>query len=175
LYCWLEEQGWPFADRVASRIKKRIARESDPTLSRELKFALALTYKARDDHSAAEVVYLKLIEEDPSDPSALILLAEQKLHEQLPEEALRIIERAIAVASHLGHLRRHSLAVKARIASELKAYDVVESVLKQIMNLNLVPGTYDVGIERDFFDRLPAGAISAEVARQYDEFTRQRR
>jgi hypothetical protein len=33
----------------------------------------------------------------------------------------------------------------------------------------------DVGVERDFVDRLPAGVIEGDLLRQYDEFCRRNR
>ena len=66
--------------------------------------------------------------------------------------------------------REYTLGAKARIALDLKRYDIVESVLKEIMQLKMDPDIPDIGRERNFFDRLPPGSIDAEVARQYNEF-----
>src|SRR5262245_57719958 len=103
----------------------------------------------------------------------LISLAGQKLYfENRPELAMSIIDRAIPVAYRSGVFRRHALATKARIALQLKRYDVVESVLKDILQLTFNRRNFDIGRERDILDRLPPGSIDPEVARQYDKFCR---
>ena len=81
-----------------------------------------------------------------------------------------IIERALEIAYRTGTLRRYTLGQKARIALDLKRYDIVEDVLKEIMQLKNDPEIPDIGRERDFFDRLPPDSIDPEVARQYNEY-----
>ena len=69
----------------------------------------------------------------------------------------------------------HALATKARIALELKHYQVVEDMIRQIMGIDRSLGIADIKPERDFFDRLPPGAIDPELARQYDQYTANRK
>ena len=83
---------------------------------------------------------------------------------------MSIIDEAIDRAMRSGNFRRDALGTKARIALGLKDYGVVEEVLKQLMGLKFVHGNVDCGIERDFLDRLPPGAIDAKVASDYDRF-----
>jgi hypothetical protein len=92
------------------------------------------------------------------------------LHENLPEDATRFADRAVAVAMRTGVFRREALGMKARIGLELSDYGMVESALREIMQLTFTPGNLDIGAERDFFDRLPPGSIDPEVAKAYHEY-----
>jgi hypothetical protein len=81
-----------------------------------------------------------------------------------------IVDRAVAAAMAAGVFRREALGVKARVAVELRDFVLVENVLQQIMALIFTRGNADIGVERDFFDRLPFGSIDPDVARAYDEY-----
>jgi tetratricopeptide (TPR) repeat protein len=158
---------------VIHAVEERIDSEPDAAKRRELKFILAQEYGHAQDYAASEAIYLALVEAEPDDPTPLIKLAEQKFYfERQLEAAMRIIDRAIAVACGSGKLRRNALSVKARIALAMREFQVVEGVLKRIMQLGLEYGYTDTGGMRDFFDRLPPGSIDPEVARQYDEHCR---
>jgi hypothetical protein len=124
---------------------------------------------------AAEAVHRVDADANPDEARPLISLATQKLYdENLPEDAMRIIDRAVAAATRSGLFRREALGVKARIALELGDYRAAEDVLRQIMGLAMTRGHIDIGAERDFFDRLPAGSIDPEVARAYHDYCRAR-
>ena len=77
---------------------------------------------------------------------------------------MEVIDRALEVARRTGTLRRYTLGNKARIALDLKRYDIVEDVLKEIMELKIDPELPDIGRERDFFDRLPPNSIDPDVS-----------
>ena len=123
------------------------------------------------DYVAAEAIERLLADKHPDDLLPLNSLAFNKcsLQDQ-PEEAMPIINRALEVARRTGTLQRYTLDNKARIALDLKRYDIVEDVLKEIMELKIDPELPDIGRERDFFDRLPPDSIDPEVARQYNEY-----
>jgi len=154
-------------------IEEKIRNESDPMVLRALNFALGWEYRGVGDYTAYEAVSLRMFDAEPDEPVPLISLAEHKLLVQKqPEAAMPIIDRAIEVAFRSGIFRRHALATKARIALDLAQYHVVEEILRQIMQLEFGRGNADIGVERDFYDRLPPGSIDADVARQYDAFCR---
>jgi hypothetical protein len=160
---------------IIPTLERALEAETNPYRQRSLKFALAFEHQRVGNHMDAEVIYLRLFDEDPDEAAPLTFLANQKLYyENQPEAALPIIDRAIAAAFRSGHFRRDALMVKARIAVQLQAYQVVEDVLKQIMELKREPGAVDVTAKRDFLDRLPPDAISEEVFSQYDEFSRRK-
>jgi len=151
-------------------LKDRIGRESHPFKISALRHFMAEEYRDRGDYASSAAIYLDVFNDNPTEPMPLIILAGQKLNEEdQPDEAMRIIERAVDVALRSGTYRRHALGVKARIALRLGAYRVVEDVLRQITELKFTRGNADIGIERDFLDRLPPGSIDREVARRYDE------
>jgi hypothetical protein len=172
--CWhrdlvMSNRGRP----ITPMIEKRMKEETDTFRLRELRSLLASEYAAEGNYTTAEAIRLQEFQEDPDDPMPLISLAGQKLyHEDRPELAMPIIDRAIPVAFRSGIFRRHALATKARIALELKQYDIVEGLLKDILQLTFNRKNVDIGRERDILDRLPPGSIDPEVARQYDEYCR---
>jgi tetratricopeptide (TPR) repeat protein len=159
--------------KITPIIEKRLEKESNRFRIERLRWMLALEHQREGNYAAAEAIYLQEFEEDRDDPMPLISLAGQKLYsEEQPEEAMSFIDRAIPVAFRTGVFRRHALAIKARIALELKRYDIVEGILREILQLTFTRKNFDVGRERDILDRLPPGSIDSEVARQYDEYCR---
>ncbi len=156
---------------ITPALDERIRHETDALKLHELRFLLASAHTERGNFAAAEATYLADIAANPDDPLLLIFLAELKLYnEQTPETALPFIERAVEVSMRTGVFRRHALATKARIALEVKAYELVEDVMRRIMQLTFTRGNMDIGTERDILDRLPPGSIDAEVARDYEEY-----
>ncbi len=160
---------------VVAALEERIRGEAHPLRLHTLRWLLADEHRARGNFLAAEAVSLADADANPDSARPLIALASQKLHdENLPEEAMRVIDRAVAAALRSGLFRREALGVKARIALELADYRAVEDVLRQIMGLTVTRGHMDIGAERDFFDRLPPGSVDPEVARAYDDYCRAR-
>jgi tetratricopeptide (TPR) repeat protein len=158
-------------DKIIKAIEDRIRDKPDAAEVDDLYGMLAGEYGFHGDHGAAEGIHRRLSDKHPDDPLPLISLATNKLYyQEQPEDALQLINRALELAYRSGEFRRQALGDKARIALELKRYDIVEGVLREIMQLKVDPEVPDIGRERDFFDRLPPGSIDAEVARQYDEY-----
>jgi hypothetical protein len=176
IHRWRDE--WRESHReldIVPALEERIRTEQHAGRLRALRALLAQEHRDRGDYIAAEAVYLADAETGHDRWRPLISLANQKLYdEDRPEEAMPIIDRAVAVAMGAGLFRREALGVKARIAAELEDYAAVENVLRQIMTLAFTRGNADVGAERDFLDRLPPGSIDPEVARAYDEYCRAR-
>lgn len=175
IHCWYNEwdRHTPDLDIIPA-LEERIRNESEPGKLHILRHYLYTEHWQRRDHPAAEAVLLADIAADPDDPSSLIWLAEQKFRlEGDPLAAMRIVDRAVAVAMRAGVSRQHALRTKAGIALELEAYPIVEDVLRHIMALTAdLPGDPDIAPERDILDHLPPGSIDADVARAYDEYCR---
>jgi tetratricopeptide (TPR) repeat protein len=160
-------------DEEANAVEERLRDEADPDKRYVLRSLLAgaLAYAGRIDE--AKALYLALHAERPDKPRSLISLAEKLLYAaEQPEMALPVIDQAIEVAFRTGDFRRNALGVKARIALALERYDLVEEVMRRILPLKTARAHVDCGIERDFLDRLPPGAIDEEVRRQYAELRR---
>lgn len=158
---------------IIEEITHRMEAESDSEAARSLAFILATEFRRQARYGDAENILLELSEQDPIEPYPLIDLAGQKLYyEQRPDEALDIIERAVERARASGSFRRNALGVKARIAEKLRRYDLIAEVLKEIMTIKFVELRVDVGIERDFVDRLPSDVIDRKLLEQYNEFCR---
>jgi hypothetical protein len=157
--------------KITPMIEKRMEEESEFWRLKHLRQLLAMEHTSEGNFAAAEAIRRQEFDEDPDDPTPLIHLAEQKLYyEDQAEVAMSIIDRAIEAAYRSGLFRRQALGVKARIALQLERYDVVEGVLRDIMELKFTRKNCDIGRERDILDRLPPGSIDGEVARQYDEY-----
>jgi len=87
-----------------------------------------------------------------------------------PQDALRSIDFALERAYRSGFFRREALGVKARILLQLGRGEQLSDVLEQIMALQIIKDIPDVGRERDFVDRAPAGLIRADVLARYNQF-----
>jgi hypothetical protein len=133
---------------------------------------LASEYSFYGQHDDADKIYWDLHYQTPNEPMPLISLAEKRLYYQdNPSDAMQIIDRAIPIAMESRHFRRLALGVKARVALALRAYDIVEDVLKQLMSLKFTRQNADCGIERDFLDRLPPGVIDEQIFQDYDTYS----
>ena len=116
-----------------------------------------------------DIVFLGPWDMSIAEPMPLIILAGQRLNEEdRTEEAMRIINQAIDVARRSGTFWRLAFGVKARIALRLHDYQVVQDVLRQIMELKFTRGNVDIGAERDFLDQLPPGSVDPLIAQEYD-------
>jgi hypothetical protein len=158
---------------LTDSLLERIRTEPDSALMRDLKSLLAGEYASQGKFTDAEAIYFDLHRDAPTDALPLIALAGQKLYlEDQPEAALRIVDMALDAAFRSCNFRRYALGVKARAALTLKSFSIVEDVLRQLLQLTFEPGNLDCAIERDFFDRLPSGAVNQELARRFDEYSR---
>jgi hypothetical protein len=170
-YEWLQRT--EHDSKIIAKIQARICLARDNNdLAKMLRSFLATEYRRQKKYGAAEQALLELAAQFPDDPTPLISLAEQKLYfEREPEKALEIADRALERACTSGNFRRQAMGVKARIAISLKRYDLVEDVLRTLLDLEYGPGNVDIGVERDFLDRLPTGAVDPELADRYDRFS----
>lgn len=160
--------------KLVHAIKALMQNESDEAARRELNFELARAYKALERYGDSKRIYLMLAHQTPDEPMPLIALAGQKLYwEDDPTAAMKVIDRALKAAFRSNNFRRLALGVKARIALKQKKFSVVEDVIRRLLELRHDKQGVDIpGRERDFFDRLPAGAIDADLAREFDQYSR---
>jgi hypothetical protein len=174
LHRWYNQLQQTCADQqIIDKIMNRVGVESDKETVRSLAFILASEFRRQERYGEAENILLDLSEQNPVEPYPLIELAGQKLYdEQKLDEALEIVEKAVERARASGNFRRNALGVKARIAEKLQRYDLIADVLGEIMTIKFAESRIDVGVERDFVDRLPSGVIEAALLQQYDEFCR---
>src|ERR1043166_1930919 len=171
LYRWYVELQRTHADRaIIAAIERRTA-ESDGDARRTLSFILASEFCRQEQYAEAESILIEISEQDPGEPYPLVALAEQKLYyEDDPAVALAIIEQAVRRARAAGGFCRNALGVQARMSEKLGRFDLIEGVLREIMSIPFPGSRVDVGIERDFIDRLPAGTIDATLRARYDAF-----
>jgi tetratricopeptide (TPR) repeat protein len=158
------------ASALLPALRRRLSNEADREKLRALRLALAHELRLVDRLIEAEKLLRVIHDEFPDDPMPLICLASNKHYaEGDPQSALPIIEDAIEIAHRSGTFRRFALGAKARIAHELKRYDLIEDVLRQLLDLTFSKNNFDCAVERDFFDRLPSGVIDEELYRRFNE------
>jgi hypothetical protein len=87
-----------------------------------------------------------------------------------PERALTEIDLALDRARRTGFFHREALGVKARILLKLGRGEQLSRTLEEIMALEMKREIPDIGRERDFVDRAPAGMIEPEVLARYNAF-----
>jgi hypothetical protein len=177
LHAWHKQLQCALSDReIVEAIRHRREAEGDLQTGRSLGFILASELCEQGRYGEAEDVLLDLSKQEPAEPFPLIALAEQKFYsEEKPDEALGIIDRALVRARGSEYFHRCALGVKARIAEKIQRYDLIAAVIREIMTTGFAGSSgilIDVGIERDFVDRLPAGAVDATLVQQFDEFCR---
>ena len=171
---WVEDArhagGFP---NVVRAVEARLQTETDAEIRHSLNFELAGAYNMTGRYDEAERIYLMLFDQSPDEPMPLISLAGQKLYfEDDPAAAMPVIDRAIEAAYRSSNFRRLALGTKARIALAQGKFKVVESVLRRLLQLTHDKRGADIALERDFFDRLPPGAINETVARRFDHYSR---
>jgi tetratricopeptide (TPR) repeat protein len=174
LYDWIDEARHAGGHaNVARAVEARLESEADEEIRRSLNFELAGAYNMAGRFDEAERIYLMLFNQSPDEPMPLISLAGQKLYfEEDPAAAMQVIDRAIEAAYRSANFRRLALGTKARIALAQEKFNVVEDVLRRLLQLQNDSRGADIALERDFFDRLPPGAINETVARRFDHYSR---
>jgi tetratricopeptide (TPR) repeat protein len=134
---WVEDARRARGDiNVARAVEARLENEPDAAVRRRLNFDLTTEYEMAGRYDEAERIYLMLFDQCPDEPMPLISLAGQKLYfENDPAAAMEAIDRAIEVAYRSNNFRRLALGVKARIALAREKFDVVEDVLRRLLQL----------------------------------------
>ncbi len=141
----------------------------------EDQYYLALNLKwlfveARREREALPILD-EMIERFPDDVRFLISKASLYFYSlEDTQEALRCIDLGLERAYRTGFFRREALGVKARILLQLERGEQLARVLEEIMSLQMMKGTPDVGRERDFVHHAPPGFIPKDIIARYDEF-----
>jgi tetratricopeptide (TPR) repeat protein len=153
-------------DRVRSRLQRASA-EDQPTLAH----ILGLFLVNAEQYDEALSWFDMVIEREPNHVRSAIAKAMiYRSWRKDPEKALETIEVARGRAFRTRFYRRHALGEKARILLELRRGEALGQVLEQIMSLQMFSDVRDVGRERDFVDRAPAGLIAADIVARYNAF-----
>jgi hypothetical protein len=131
-----------------------------------------LTVELQDQNrlDEAEAVITECINLNPDLPDGWISLA---LHfhyhrEDLPK-ALAAIDIATDKAKRVQSFVRHAYLERIRIAISLKAYEVVEDSLTQLLSYVVPRNSLDVRLETDFLNRIPVGVINDTLMSEYRE------
>jgi len=153
-------------DRVRSRLQNA---DGDDRFALEFELHSLLTQIGRYD----EVLQLieSSIQRQPGNVRPLISKATHYYYsrDDLPE-ALKWIDIALEQAYRTRFFVREVLGTKARILLDLRRGEELGQVLEQIMSLDTYRNIPDIGKERDFVDRAPAGLIREDIVARYDKF-----
>ncbi len=85
------------------------------------------------------------------------------------EKARAICEIAIEKAKVAGRFVRHAYTTRARIASKLRDYHLLERTLEILSDYRPPHGGEDVAYEQDFLFGLPADAVDAVILQRYKD------
>ncbi len=147
--------------------------QSDSSKS-ELLLTLVSDFQLRGDYEAAERLIRAEIQLDPHDPGTRLLLVSHYFYNSGElDKALEASKEALSVARKCGMFVREVHGVRARIALDSNDGNLLEQSVKEIIGLGLLKNAIDVGVERDFIDRAPAGAISTKIKQMYEELYRE--
>jgi hypothetical protein len=160
---------------LVEALRQRLAGAQEPIEMRETRNCLAMALRLDNRIDEARTVLFAIIADEPKNPRGYISLANFELYDADALQAMAAIDQAIVLANASGDFRREALGVKGRIALKLERFDILESVLRDIMALRFERRNVDIGIERDFLDRAPAGAIDPELVRAYDAYPEKHR
>lgn len=151
-------------------VKERMAR-ADELDSYQLALILKGVLIEDGREGEAEQIIDQMMERYPEDVRFAIEKASLHLYFlDNPRKALECINEALTRAYRTGFFRREALGVKARILLKLGAGDELCRVLEDILSLKMMDECPDVGRERDFIDRAPAGLIPKDLLARYDSF-----
>ena len=163
-------------DEVLGLVKARL-RDANEEERFVLEIELhSILCEERRDEEALQLIDQQ-IEREPDSPRPLISKAVFYHHTaENPREGLKWIDIALECAYRTKFFRREALGDKARMLLELAHREEIDcgeelgQVLEQIMALDMYCNVPDIGKERDFVDRAPAGMIRADILARYDKF-----
>ncbi|WP_342712176.1 tetratricopeptide repeat protein [Bradyrhizobium sp. B124] len=132
---------------------------------------LVLLLREAGQHLDALLILDELLQRYPTDVRSAIGKANIYFYSlNQAEQALTWIDVALGRANRTLFFRREALGEKARILLTLGRGEELSDVLEEIMSVQIVAGTPDIGRERDFVDRAPPGFIRKNVLDRYNEF-----
>jgi hypothetical protein len=130
---------------------------------------LATEYSIHGNPDKAEETLLRKLDEFHGDVrSKLELAALYLFSDPESERAVRACLDAQQFARASGKFYREACGVKARLALASARYELLREAVVEIIEHGVALGTIDVGVERDFIDRAPEGAIDSELKASYD-------
>jgi len=157
-------------EQAIDTIKERLRGVTDEDAYQLASILRGLLIEARREQEAEQLLD-EWIRRAPD--SVRLRIEKASLHlyySENPERALEAIDEALAEAHRAHAFRREALGVKARILLRLGRGDLLSRTLEEIMALTIAKDEPDVGRERDFVDRAPAGLIAEDVLVRYNEF-----
>ena len=116
----------------------------------------------------AEAIIGRLIEIDPEDAHACVLISEFYFYDRNePDKALELAQDALSKAECNGSYLNLAAGNLARIATRLARYQLVASAMTKVLKHTSGSDIIDTKVETDFIARLPKGAISDQLIADY--------
>jgi len=158
---------------AADFLRSKIATQPDPMVRLDLMGDLAVVLTSNGQDTESLMVMRERVALAPDDALVWCGLARHlQIHkargaprEQSDEqEALETIDHAVAVAERAGGTwLRQSLTYRARIALEIRRWDVVEDSIRRILAIPDGRGVPDSALEIKFLPSIPAGAVDPDL------------
>ena len=121
---------YPDAAKAFTRAVK-FARKDDPDHVQDIRFLLAQNYYKMEDRSAANKVFLEMLEEDPENRAAMIGMARNRMDEEQYASALEWLEKAQKIDEEYADVYKFKMQVldkmgerEASIEAALKYFEL---------------------------------------------------
>jgi hypothetical protein len=122
----------------------------------------------RGKYAEAEALLLAEVDREPLEPFHSLSLAEHFHYYDVDlSRSLDCLAQAIAKARLDGKFMYQALGTQARIAIEIRDWNLLEVTLRDLASYEHTPGKADVFPETDFLSRIPAGSVSPEAIDAY--------
>ncbi len=145
----------------------------DDTPAEEIVSTLIGDFQIRGNDAAAEAWISGEIAADPRDVRRRVRLVGHYLHFSKEfEKALTASDAALTEARRCGMFVRECLGDRARIALSVKDDKLLCQTVQAIIDLGVGPDEIDIGVERDFIERAPDGAIPGALLQDYEDLYR---
>ena len=136
--------------------------------SRILRSELLGELQLRGKYSEAEALLLAEVAREPQEPYHSLSLAEHFHYYNVNlTRSLECLAQAIEKAKLDGKFMYQALGTQARVAIELRDWELLEVTLRDLASYRHTPGKADVFPETDFLSRIPGGCVSPEVIDAY--------
>jgi len=151
-----------------AHLETLLASNPEPDDRIEIYQALKAQYLHAKRVDAYETLLVRCADEFPSDVVSQIALAQHYCSsDEMPDAALGIAKRAVALAKQRHQLVRHALQTAARVAKRARRFDLFEELVEEILRNEYPTIRADISYEADVVADLPKGAVNAALVRRF--------
>lgn len=176
-YDWCEEQRkiHKYSD-ISDLLVEKIDVTDNPDVRDALFSNLVSEFQMHRRDKEAEIWAVRRVAENPGDIRPLISLASHYLHYGSESDKIwDTIQLALEAALSEGKFVREVLGMKARAAIKHNQLDQLSAAVQEIVSIGFSRSQVDIGVEHDFIDRAPSGALPSDLLAQYEALYRRSR